>query len=71
MIVLVMQCYNYVVIVLSDKPRQKQGRGLVGHKVVKAPRNVIAGSPKADLLFWFFGDFRCGVPLCIVILVIY
>ena len=23
------------------------------------------------LLFWFFGDFRCGVPLFIVILVMY
>ena len=27
--------------------------------------------PKAALLFWFFGDFRCGVPLFIVILVMY
>ena len=24
-----------------------------------------------NLLFWFFGDFRCDVPLFIVILVIY
>ena len=23
------------------------------------------------LLFWFFGDFRCGVPLFIAVLVIY
>ena len=23
--------------------------------------NLIAGRPKADLLFWFFDDFRCGV----------
>ena len=30
----------------------------------------IAGRPKAALLFWFFGDFRCGVSLFIVILVI-
>ena len=35
-----------------------------------APSNFIAGRPKAALLFWFFGDFRCGV-LFIVILVIY
>ena len=28
-------------------------------------------SSKADLLFWFFGDFRYGVSLFIVILVIY
>ena len=27
--------------------------------------------PKVALLFWFFGGFRCGVPLVIVILVIY
>ena len=27
--------------------------------------------PKAALLFWFFGGFRCGVPLFIVMLVIY
>ena len=35
------------------------------------PRNFIAGRPKAALLFWFFGDFRCGVSLFIVIRVIY
>ena len=29
------------------------------------------GRPKAALLFWFFGDFRCAVPLFSVILVIY
>ena len=35
------------------------------------PSNFIAGRPKAALLFWFFGGFRCGVPLFIVILVVY
>ena len=30
-----------------------------------------AGRPKAALPFWFFGDFRCGVSLFIVIRVIY
>ena len=25
----------------------------------------------AALLFWFFGGFRCGVPLFIVMLVVY
>ena len=55
----------------SFEPRQNQGRGLVDHKLVKAPSNFIAGSPKAALLFWFFGGFRCGVPLFIVMLVIY
>ena len=27
--------------------------------------------PKAAFLFWFFGDYRCNLPLFIVILVIY
>ena len=31
----------------------------------------IAGRPKAALLFWLFCDFRCGVLLFIVILVVY
>ena len=31
----------------------------------------LAGHPKAALLFWFFGDFRCVVSLFIVIRVIY
>ena len=35
------------------------------------PSNFTAGRPKAALLFWFLGDFRCGVPLFIVILIIY
>ena len=62
---------NFVVIFLSDEPRQNQGRGLVDRKLVKAPSNFIAGRPKAALLFWFFGGFRCGVPLFIVMLVVY
>ena len=28
-------------------------------------------STTVDSLFWFFGGFRCGVPLFIVMLVIY
>ena len=32
---------------------------------------LIAGRPKAALLFWFFGDFRCGALLFMVIHVIY
>ena len=35
------------------------------------PGNFIAGRPKAALLVWFFGDFRCGVLFLFVILVIY
>ena len=37
----------------------------------KLPSNFIAGPLKAALLFWFFGDFRCGVLLFMVIFVIY
>ena len=35
------------------------------------PNYFIAGRSKAAFLFGFFGDFRCGVPLFIVILVVY
>ena len=33
--------------------------------------NFIAGRPKAALLFWFFGNFRRGVWLFMVTLVIF
>ena len=71
--VLVLWCDAFVVIALSDEPGQNQGRWSVDHKLVtcKAPSNFIAGRPKAALLFWFFGDFRCGVSLFIVIRVVY
>ena len=32
---------------------------------------IDAGRPKAALLFWFFGYFRCGALLFMVIHVIY
>ena len=68
-------CDAFVVIVLSDEPRQNQGRGLVDRKLVEAPppppSNFIAGRPKAALLFGVFGGFTCGVPFLIVILVIF
>ena len=35
------------------------------------PSNFIAGCPKVALLFWFIRDFRCDVPLFIIIFVIY
>ena len=37
----------------------------------KPPVIFIAGRPKAALLLWFFGDFRCGALLSVVIHVIY
>ena len=56
---------------MSEEPRQNKGRELVDHKLVEATNNFIADRPKAALLFWFFGDFRCDVLLFIVILAIY
>ena len=63
--------FSLFVVVLSRKPKQNQGRGLVAANSFKPTGNFIAGRPEAALLFWFFGDFRCGVPLVIVIYVIY
>ena len=39
--------------------------------VIKFKVIFIAGRPKAALLFWFFGDFRCGALLFMLIHVIY
>ena len=53
--VIVLQCDDFVVFVLSDKPRQNQGRGLVDRKLVKAPpptpSNFIAGRLKRLFCF--------------------
>ena len=56
---------------MSEEPRQNKGRRLVDRKLVEASSNFIAGRSEAALLFWSFGDFRCGVLLFLVILVIY
>ena len=69
--VLVLLCDAFILMVLSDEPKQNQGRGSVDRKLVKAPSNSIAGRPEAALLFRFFGDFRYGVLLFTVFLVIY
>ena len=70
-----LQCDTFVVFVLSDKPRQKQGRGLVYRKLDKASHFFFffffAGRPEAALLFWFFDGFRSSVGLCAVILARY
>ena len=44
---------------------------MVDRELVEAPSNFNAGRPKAALLVWFFGDFRWGVLIFIVIRVIY
>ena len=36
-LVLVVWCDSFVLIVLSDEPRQNQGRALVDRKLVEAP----------------------------------
>ena len=36
--VCVLRCDAFVLIVLSDEPRQNQGRGLVDRKLVKVPQ---------------------------------
>ena len=48
-----------------------KGEGWSTANMFKPPRNFIAGRPKAAPLFWFFGDFRCDVMICTVIIVIY
>ena len=55
--VLVLWCDAFVFINLSAESRRNQGGGLVDRKLVKPPSNLIAGRPKAALLFWFFGGF--------------
>ena len=51
----------------------KEARARVGRPQTSSnpPVIFIAGRPKAALLFWFFGDFRCGALLFMVIHVIY
>ena len=48
-------------------------RARVGRRQTSSspPVIFIAGRPKAALLFWFFGDFRCGALFFMVIRVIY
>ena len=60
----------FVVVFLVNQSRTK-GEGWSTTNEFKPPSNFIGDRPKAALLFWFFGGFRCGVPLFIVILVIY
>ena len=54
------------------QPKNQNKRAALGRPVMKLPRpssNFIAGRPKAVLLFWFLGGFRCAVWLCFVFLV--
>ena len=54
---------------MSDVPRARVGRPQTSSS---PPVIFIAGRPKeAALLLWFFGDFRCGALLFVIIRVIY
>ena len=50
-VVLSLCCDAFIVIVLSDKPRQNQGRGLVDRKLVKAPSNFMLAVPRRLFCF--------------------
>ena len=47
------------------------GEGWSAAGWLRPPGGFVAGRPGAALLFWFFGGFGCGVPLFVVVLVIY
>ena len=68
----------------QKSPKNQSRRAALGRPAIKItgglcrpqtssspPVIFIAGRPKAALLFWFFGDFRCGALLFMVIHVIY
>ena len=68
-VLFVLFCYSEL-FSLVNQDRTK-GEGWSTANQLKPPCNFIAGRPKAALLFWFFGDLRCGALLFMVILVIY
>ena len=66
----------YNMVLFTNKSRQENPQKLrarVGRPKtsLSPPVIFIAGRPKVALLFWFFGDFRCGALLFVVIHVIY
>ena len=68
-------CFDaFGLIVLSDVPIQNQGRGLIDRKLAKAPPRVILLLAVPKRLFCF-GSLVvldvCGIPIFIVMLVIY
>ena len=48
-----------------------KGEGWSTANKFRHPSNFIADRPKAALLYWLLCDFRCGVLLFFVILVLY
>ena len=68
--VLVLWCDAFVLIVLSDEPRQNQGRGLVDRKLVNAPPPppVILLLAVPRRLFCFSSLVILGVVCCYLLL---
>ena len=60
----------FVVVFLVNWGRTK-GEGGRPQTSSNPPVIFIAGRPKAALLFWFLGDFRCGALLFMVSHVVY
>ena len=57
---------------MSKESRHNKRRDWSTANLLKpSVHNFIAGRPKVAPLFRFFGDFKCGVLLFIVILVIH
>ena len=65
------KCHNCNVYVLEAVSDEFSGLAVNKRSIFLRWNNFIAGRPKSALLFWFFGGFRCGVPLFIVMQVIY
>ena len=55
---------------LMNQGRTKREGWSTANQLKPPPSNFIAGRPKAALLFWFFGDFRCDMQLFIDINII-
>ena len=66
-------CFVFVVCRCFIWRTKTELRARVGRPQTSSslPVIFIAGRPKAALLFWFFGDFRCGALLFMIIHVIY
>ena len=64
---------EYKTSVRETQMSRIEARARVGRPQASSSPAVsfIAGRPNAALLFWFFGDFRCGALLFMVIHIIY
>ena len=65
--------YNGFEIKKQKRVSKAELRARVGRPQTSSspPVILIASRPRAALLLWFFGDFRCGALLFMVIHVIY